>query len=216
MDFLFKNITNEKKEQYLNNIVLFKKTYTKGDIIFNEGDKCQSLALILKGSIIAKSSFIDGRESVIKLLSDSDVIGEALLFSSSPVYKANFIVLEDTILISIQLDDLKKLIQLDSQISLNLLNKISDSYIKLNAHIKLLSKKSIKQKLASFLYQEYISNNSLEFSLALNKSDLAIYLNTERPSLSTVLNQMIKDKIISNNGSKYKILDLNELINMAQ
>ncbi len=211
MEFLFKNIAVETKKKYLNQINVTHKTYDRGQTIVNEGNICNSIYFINSGLVVAKNIYQDGHESIIKILSNNDSFGEALIFSNNREYKANFICEKKTSISIINYDDIFHLISLDTKISLNLLNKISNNLVRLNDHIKVLNKKTVKSKICTFLYLRYLENKQSTFTILYNKTELALFLNTERPTLSKEISLLVKDNIISNMGNTYTIINFKEI-----
>ena len=61
-------------------------------------------------------------------------------------------------------------------------------------HIK---KKTIREKLLSYLSGESMKNNSLTFEIPFNRQQLADYLSVDRSALSAELSRMQKEGIIS-------------------
>lgn len=208
---LFNNITNDEKIKLLANITIIKHHYLKGEALYLEDSLCNSIALIKKGKINAIKYFSDGHSKIIRSLGVNECIGINLIFSTNPYYKASFYAIDEVIVEVISKDDLFKLMYSSKTILINILNTISDSSILLNDHIKLLSYKTIKEKLCYFFYTCYEKNHNLRFTTRLNKTELAEFLNVERPSLSTELSKLINENIIENNNKEYIIKDLDKL-----
>ncbi len=206
MYYLFNNISSIKKRKILDSINLITKNYKKGDIIFKEGDICNHLCLIKKGKIIAKNLFIDGHEIIIKTLCRHDSFGEGLIFSKDAKYRATFIATDNVELQLLSKDDLTKILSSNPQISLNIFEYLNKQSFMNMAHIKLLSLKKVSSKVASYFYLKFNEEGN-EFQLTLNKTEIAQYLNIERPTFSKELNYLIKNNIISYFHKTYKILD---------
>lgn len=211
MDFLFKNITDEQKKEYLREINIIHKTFERGQTIVSEDDLCDSIYFINSGLVVAKNIFFDGHESVIKLLTNYDTFGEALIFSNKNEYKATFICEKRTSVSIITYNEILTLLKLNHNFSLNLLNKISNNLVLLNDHIKILNKKTVKSKICTFLYLNYIEKKETTFTILYNKTSLALFLNIERPTLSKEINSLMKDNIISNKGNVYTIINIHEI-----
>lgn len=208
---LFNKIDDKTKSELLRLINPITKEYFRGEKIFLEGDLCSSIAIIERGNIIARQSFSDGHDKIIKILNNRDCIGLNLIFSSNPYYKATFTAEALSTITLIHKEDLLKLMSLDNQFNLNVLSLISDESIRLNDHIKLLSYKTIREKICYFLYQEYLRLNQTSFLINYTKTELAAFLNVERPSLSYELSRLIKEGIIANQNKLYTIINLNKL-----
>jgi CRP-like cAMP-binding protein len=211
MTYLFKNISSFNKKKLIPYLKVINKTYSKNECIFNEGDICNSIAFIKKGSVVAKNILIDGHEMIVRTLSKNDSFGEGLIFSSDPSYKATFLAKTDTEITFITKDTLLKLMRINGQIAMNIFERLSDLSIAQTTHIKLLSLKKVSNKVASFFYI-MSKEKGKTFSLSLNKSEIAQYLSCERPTFSKELNYLIKENIISYSKKKYTINNINALI----
>lgn len=208
---IFNNIEQKILDELIKKINIKTKEYFRGEIICHEDELCDSIAIIKRGNIKATKSYSDGHEKIIKLLNQNEIIGLSLIFSSHPYYKASFTAECLTTLVIINKDDLLFLMDNNLNIKLNILSYISDNSIRLNDHIKLLSYKTIRQKLCAFLYNEYKTKNASSFLIQYTKTELSAFLNVERPSLSFELSKLVSDGIIANQNKLYTIIDINRL-----
>jgi CRP-like cAMP-binding protein len=209
---IFNNLSSEEKEILFDTVSPVIRTYHKGDTIFYEGDECDYLAYIEEGTIIAKQSFSDGHDSIIKIINKHEYIGINLMYSSSPKYKASFYADGDVRISMYSFNDLLMLMKSSTTILKNFLRAISDSAISLSDHIKLLTHKTIRGKICYLLYNEYLKTGKLSFKIETTKTDLAALLNIERPSLSYEMKKLQDEGIIENKNKNYTILSLDTLM----
>lgn len=209
---IFENLSAEEKEIVDDYITPIEKVYNKGTTIFYEGDGCDYLAIVNEGTVIAKQSFSDGHDNIIKVIGKNEYIGINLMYSSFPVYKASFIASTETKITLYSFNDLIHVMKISSIVLKNVLRIISDYAINLNEHIRLLSQKTIKAKICYYLYNEYIKQGRRTFKLNISKTDLAAMLNIERPSLSFEIKKLINEGIIENKNRDYTILSLEGLM----
>lgn len=207
---LFKNIPAFEKEALLKNIKIKSNSYLRDEVIVSENDLCESIKYVKKGLVVAKNIYYDGHETIIKVILPGDSFGEALLYSSNPYYKATFVSEANTVIETLTKDDLEYLLE-NKTIMKNYINSISDSLVLLNNHIKILNQKSVKGRLCLFLYYEYLKTKATTFTINLNKTELAQFLNAERPTLSKELHELINQGIIANVGYSYTIIDINKI-----
>lgn len=208
---IFKNVDEKTKEILLKEIKLITKEYLRGENIYLENDLCSSIAIIKRGVIKASQSFSDGHNKIIRILNPNEIIGLSLIFSSNPFYKASFYSETLSTIQFISKEDLLYLMENNQQIKLNVLSYISDYSIKLNEHIKLLSYKTIRQKLCAYFYLEYQKSQATSFLIQYTKTELAAFLNIERPSLSFELSKLIKEGLIANQNKLYTIIDIKKI-----
>ena len=195
------------EEENLKKITPFTKRYKKKDLILQKGDVCDSIAIVLKGEVEAVSN-----EKTIRTLRKNDVIGLSLIFTQTPIYRANFTVVSNTAKIQyISKEDLRKMMNESPALSERIIKYISDYSLKQSYHLTILSCKFIRAKICTYLFYEYKKHRSKSFDIKFSKTELASYLNTERPSLSTEISKLCKEGIISNNNKTYTIIDLERL-----
>lgn len=209
--YLFNNISDDEKKRLEKLVTISQSNYLRDETIVFENDLCNSIKLVKIGTVVAKNTYYDGHENIIKIINANDTFGEALIFSSNPYYKATFIATNRVTIESISIDDINKLIKANPTVNINLFKRISDSLIVLNNHIKILNKKTIRGRLLLLLYYEYKKRNATTFTIGFNKTELADFLNVERPSLSRELSILIKEGIIANKNHTYTIINLKKI-----
>lgn len=208
---IFKNVNEATKNELLNKIKVIKREFLRGEKIFLENELCSCIAIIKRGTIKASQSYSDGHDKIIRILNQNEIIGLQLIFSSNPFYKASFYCEALTTIEFIYKEDLIYLMDNNKQIKENILAYISDYSIKLNDHIKLLSYKTIRQKICAYLYFEAQKKQATSFLIDFSKTELAAFLNVERPSLSFELSKLINDGIIANQNKLYTIIDIKKI-----
>ena len=83
-----------------------------------------------------------------------------------------------------------------------ILNRVAD----INYRTELLTNKSIKGKLLSYLNNLSIETNSKKVEIPISLSELADYLVIDRTAMMKQLKKLQDDKIISKNKNKITIL----------
>ena len=92
-----------------------------------------------------------------------------------------------------------------------MLKIISEKALMLNRKVEYLALISVRQKIATYLLEQYKITKSKTFLLPLNRQELAEFLNVSRPSLSREMCRMRDEGIIDFHMSTIKILDLDVL-----
>ena len=193
---LFNNVNYEKYNK------LYKiETYKKGSIIFNEGDICNTLGLILNGEVHISTLTNNDKEYIISSLIKNDIFGENLLFNPKKEYLGDCIAIKDTMILFIEKENLLKLFD-NKTILENYLSLISIKNTKLRHTLKLYSQKSITDRIMFYLISEQKKINSNIIPID-GKESLAKLLNIPRPSLSRELINLKEKGII--NFDRYSI-----------
>ena len=176
-------------------------SYNKLETIKNEGDLCDSIGIILKGSINISNYLINDSEFVISNLNENDMFGENLMFSNHPYYPGYIYACTNTKIMFIKKNDFTELLSINNDFKIYYLQYISNKFIELQTRIKVLSQPSIKEM---FLYYIKInSKNNICYIKSITK--VANYLNVPRPSLSRTISQLLNNNVIEIIDKNYKI-----------
>jgi len=98
-----------------------------------------------------------------------------------------------------------------SKVVFNMLELFAKRTDENNQQLEVLTSGNLKQRIATYLL-EHADNNNL-VSLSMNREELALYLNTTRPSLSRTLLSLQEDGFIHLSSRKsIKILDAEALL----
>lgn len=196
MHYLFNNVNYDEYKKMCS-----LKSYTKGSIIFNEGDVCDELGLIIKGEVHISTLTNNDKEYIISILTKDDIFGENLLFNDNKEYLGDCICNVDTTILFIKKTNLLKLFE-NKTILENYLHIISIKNTSLRQQIKLYSQKSIEDRIMFYLFSEQKRLNSNIINI-ISKEHLAKHLNIPRPSLSRELIKLKENGVID--YDKYSI-----------
>ena len=88
----------------------------------------------------------------------------------------------------------------------NLLRIISAKTILLNSKISILSKRSTREKLLSYLSAQAKQAGSSRFTIPFNRQELADFLCVDRSAMSAELGRMARDGLICYKKEKFELL----------
>ena len=164
--------------------------YKKNDYIFFQGDVPNKLYLILNGEVELGSINVNGKVLRITNISEGEDFGEVELFLNKDRYSG---------------------CSHHSKVVFNMLELFAKRTDENNQQLEVLTSGNLKQRIATYLL-EHADNNNL-VSLSMNREELALYLNTTRPSLSRTLLSLQEDGFIHLSSRKsIKILDAEALL----
>ena len=136
------NVLSKKEHQLVKGYQI-----AKGNIIFHEGDACESIGIIISGKVDIVSYSFQGREMLINSLKAGELFGNNLIFSSSPIYKGDVIAKEKAVIAFISKEDLITLLQNNKEFLELYLQAQSDKAKLLTARIQLLSFPNAEERL---------------------------------------------------------------------
>lgn len=208
---LFKGLNNNEIKKILLDVKHSTVTYTKGEIMFQEGDKCNNIGLIVSGCIQIERIYENGKEIVLKKLCQGDVFGEALIFSKQNLYPATAIAKSNCKIFYINKKEIIHLCANNEIILENFMSLLSEKIMMLNKKVKSVSLKSIKHKVSDYIIERSKKNESCTINLDDSKEEIAAYLGIPRPSLSRELINLRNEGIIEFDRKNIYILNKEKL-----
>lgn len=211
---LFKHIEVDELNKILLCIRPNIKSYKRKEIITMEKSDLIAIGIILQGEVIITKETLSGDRVFISRMGVGDIFGEVAAFASNECLET--VEAEaDSVILFLSSDKIigvcsetcsghKRLIQ-------NMLQIVSKKALLLNKKVEILSLKTIRKKISTYLLEQYNKNNSFSFSISLNRNELSEYLVVPRPSLSRELVKMQEEEIIDFHRNSFKILNLEKL-----
>ncbi len=208
---LFQCCSADELEPLFQNNLYRISTYFKDSVVHLQNEKCESLDVILSGTVLVQKIDSNGDLLTICSFSDGEVMGENLLFSCRNFYPMTITAKCDTEILQIQKEFIIKLCQGNRKFLNGFLQSASDKTLILMGKIKTLALKTIRQCIVEFLLYEYHAQKSTTVQLNMTKKELAEKIGVQRPSLSRELNKMRKDGLIAYDSKQITILDVDLL-----
>lgn len=205
---LFKNLSQEEIEKIINSNTFKLSSYDKGDVIAIEGDDCNSIGIVIKGKVEISRIFASGKTVTMDRLTASRIFGEAIIFSNLHTYPATITVAEKGEILFISKGELLKICSENNIVLNSFMSLLSNKILMLNKKVKVLSYKNIRQRIASFILEEYRKQKNLHIKLKVNRKEMSEELGIPRPSLSREMMNMKDEGIIDYDKSSITINDL--------
>lgn len=184
-----------KQKQLLKTVIL-----EKGQVLFHELDVCKSIGIVIKGKVSIVSYLENGKEIIYNQLSENEIFGNNLIFSSSPYYKGNIISLVNSEIVLISKKDLIYLLRKNEEFMIEYLRIQSNFSKSLNNKIKLLSLDNAEERLLFYLHE---NKNVIAFASITN---LAKQLHLERETLSRLISRLTKQRKIKKERNRIELL----------
>jgi len=181
------------------------KKYSSDESIAFRGDEVRGLYIILKGTLTTEMLTEEGNVIKIEELVPSDIIASAFVFGKKNSFPVDLSAKDEAEILFIERKEFLKILFSEEKILENFLNEVSNKTQLLTSKIwNSFNNKTIKKKFCDYVKKN--QKNNL-FSIQ-NLGALAEYFGVERPSLSRVLSDLVKDEKLERIGrNKYKILD---------
>lgn len=208
---LFKNIQEVELIELLSVINPKTTNYSKNETIAFEGEDCTRIGIILEGSIEIQKLFLSGKTMTVNSLESGDIFGEVIVFSKMKTYPSTIIASSNSKILFINKDDIVKICSLNILLLNNFMELLSNKILVLNKKIKNLSFDTIREKICSYILEEYQKQKNKSIVLPFSRKEMAENLGVQRPSLSREFIKMKEEGLLDFNKNNVTILDLETL-----
>ena len=172
----------------------------KNNVIFHEGDVCETIGIIISGKVDIISYSFEGKELLINSLKAGEIFGNNLIFSSEPVYRGDVVAQEKSVIAIINKENLVYLLQNNKDFLNIYLKAQSDKAKLLTSRIQLLSLVNAEERL---FYYASKNDNVIVYK---NVTALAATIGVQRETLSRLLTSLIKRHLIKKEKGKITVL----------
>jgi len=193
-------------------------SYKKGQNIFFDGTPPAGLYCIHTGKVkIHKIDFF-GKEQIVRLAKDGDVIGYRSLISGE-MYSAFATALEDSLICLIPKDVFFKLLETNADLSFKLMQLLSQDLKTAENFLATMSQKSVRERVAEVLLiiKEFygVKEDGVTLDVSLKREDIASMVGTATETVIRFLSEFKEDKMIDLEKRRIKILDQSALVRAA-
>lgn len=205
---LFGGIDAAELDTMLNCIDAKTKVFRKGRILLLAGDKPQFIGVVLKGQLHIVREDYDGNRSLIGVMSPGDVFAEAMCFAGVEESPVTVVAEQTSTVILLSFDRIlhtcPNSCSFHRNLIRNMLELVAKKNLQLQSHMEILSMKSIRSRV--LLYFESLSaRRAQEFTIPLNREEMADYLCVDRSALSHELAKMRKDGLIDYSKNRFML-----------
>lgn len=195
---LLKNFDYDDLSKVLSSLHVIEKQYKKNKIILNEGQTIRDIGIILTGSVQVYNCDFFGNKSILTELEEGDTFGEVYALSDKIPIPLVVLATENTTVLYINVNELfdSNTNPLKQEFIKYLLKEFTSKNLLLSKKIEHLSKRSIREKLYSYLSSEAIKNKNSIFKIPFNRQELADYLSIDRSACSNELSKMKQEGIL--------------------
>ncbi|MBQ8507267.1 MAG: Crp/Fnr family transcriptional regulator [Clostridia bacterium] len=184
--------------------------YGKNETIFMEGDPATQVGVVLSGAVqIIREDFY-GKRSIMGSVHPGQLFGESFACAEIERMPVSVIATEKSEIMRI---DCRRITMscsnacaFHSRMILNLLGVVAAKNLMLNQKIEIMSQRSTKEKLMTYLLDQAKRHKSSEFTIPFDRQSLADYLGVERSALSAEISKLRGEGILETNRSYFKLL----------
>jgi CRP-like cAMP-binding protein len=192
--------------------------FKKGQLIFEEGDYPHGLYCINTGKIKVTQTGIDGREHIVHLCKDGNVMGYRAVLSGDK-YSCSSVALENSSVCFIPTKVFVSMVEKDPKLAFKIIHLFSNELKAAERNITDIAQKSVKERLAQgllLLKESYgMESDNATLNIIMTREDIANVVGTVRETAIRLLFELEREGILALEGKKIKILDAPKLLRLA-
>ena len=204
----FKRINDDDRKKLLKNLEAQTFQFKKNVSILSYIKSNNLLGIVLEGCIQILRTDFEGNRTITEELTENAVFGSKISFLNDD--ECEMITKEDTTIVVLDYFGIMNYMQNDSsyyhQFILNLLEITMAIISERNERIKILTKKTIRNRLLEYFEITAKKNRSNIIYLPFSFTDFADYLATDRSAMSREIKSLKEEGIISVKGRKITLL----------
>jgi CRP/FNR family transcriptional regulator len=190
------------------------RSYSKGEILFTEGDQCTGLFVIESGQVRIFKSSPNGREHVLAIEGPGSSVAELPLFDGGN-YPASTAAVSDARIFFISKQDFHSLCLVHPEVPLKVLKVVGARLRRLVGIIEELSFTTVRSRLIAVLVRRGKSgkktHEGIQIELPASNQELASEIGTVRELVSRNLSRLQAEGLIHMEGKTVTIPDLKRL-----
>jgi CRP-like cAMP-binding protein len=192
--------------------------FKKGQLVFFEGNRPTGLYCVNKGKIKIYQIGIEGKEQIIRLAKDGDIVGYRSLISGE-TYTASAAVIEDATICFLPRKTFFDLLQTNSELSTRMMKLLSHDLKAAEKRITGLAQKPVRERMAEtvLMLKEFygVDKDNITIKANLSREDIANIVGTATETAIRILSEFRNEKMLDLVGKKIKVLNQDLLIKAA-
>ena len=191
--------------------------FSKGEIIFEDGEYPQGVFIIEEGTIKLSKSGSYGKEHILRFIKEGDLVGYRSLLCGED-FQANAEAMTQVTTIFIPAEVFNQLLEEDHKISFAMLQKIAYELGESSNTITFLAQKTVRERLAEIiiLLEQKLGTDPEGFiKISLTREEIANLIGTATESAIRLISEFKSDGLIKVEGRNIKILNREKLIKLG-
>ena len=197
---LFNGINRDEQKAMLSCIGYHIGTFRKGDIVAFEEENIRHIGIVLSGTVDMVKEDLWGNKTTLVRSRKNDIFGETFACGSDNLSVVTFLVSEDAQILFIPFDRVMHsctmACRFHHRLIENMVRIIANKNRDLMRKVEVVSKRTIRERLLSYLSIQAQVQQSRYFELPLGRLELAEYLCVDRSALTRELAKMKEEGLI--------------------
>lgn len=207
---LFDGINTEERKAVLCCIGYHIGTFRKGDIVAFEEENMKHIGIILSGSVDMVKEDLWGNKTMLVRMRKDELFGETFACGEDNLSLVTFMVSGDAKILFMPFDRVMRSCTMacafHHRLIENMVRIIAEKNRDLMRKVEVVSKRTIREKLLTYLSIQAQIQKSRYFKLPLGRVELAEYLCVDRSALTREMVKMKDDGLIDYDKNCFRLL----------
>lgn len=192
--------------------------YKKGQVIFYEGNRGHGIYCIHKGKVKVHKDRDDGREQIVRLARDGELLGYRSLLGDEP-YNATATAIEDSVICYVRknkfLDVVENNVQLTHKVMKLLTGDLKESERKLVSITQKPALERIGEALLILKEKFGLKDDAKTLDIAITRREIGDLAGVSTETTIRILAELNKTSALHLNGKSIELTDLRKLTELA-
>lgn len=207
---LFGGIAEADIAAMLNCLQAREVSYSKGQFIYQENDVVQEAGIVMSGKVHVLQEDFWGNRNIVSVMQRGDIFGEVYACLGNEKLRISICAETDCQMLFINLRKAMHVCRntclFHQKLVENIVYSIARKNLNLTAKIQHISRRSIREKVLSYLSEESRRNESSYFSIPFTRQQMADFLAVDRSALSKELAKMKEEGIIEFERNQFHLI----------
>ncbi len=207
---LFNGICKENLSSLLSCLSAKVEEYPKGSPVFLEDDPAGFIGLVLEGAVQIVWDDFYGNRSLLMLAKKGETFAEAFACSNLETMPLSGFAIQDCKILRLECKRMLTICtnacSFHNMLVKNLLQEVAQKNLILSRKVQFMSQKTTKEKILAYLLDQAKQNNSMEFTIPLDRQALANFLGVDRSAMSAELSKLRRNGVLDSKGSWFRLL----------
>jgi CRP-like cAMP-binding protein len=190
----------------------------KGEVVFNEGDPVKGIYFVYEGNIKVHKRWGQEKELIIRFASKGDIFGHRGL-GSNDIYPISATAMSDSVICYIDLAFFEATLKVNTALTYNLMlffaGELQESERKMRNMAHMPVKGRIAQALIT-LQEQFGTRKGGAMGIILSRQDLASFAGATYETVFRVINDLVKEGLITIKGKEITISNAKNLALLTQ
>ena len=207
---LFAGIWEEELKDMLACLGARVKRTQKDQILFREGEPARFVGIVLSGQVRVLREDYDGNRSIVAVIEPGQLFAEAFACAEVRALPVSVAAATEG---AVLLLDCRRVLTTCSgacpfhtRLIRNLLRVVAEKNLLLNRKIEVVSRRTTREKLLTYLRSQAKKSGSREFTIPYDRQGLADFLEVERSAMSAEIGKLRREGVLETRRSWFKLL----------